>query len=176
MKQHECTATKKEIQKQRLKQWRIDNPEKRKAQRVREYQNSAEKLKAYAAEQRLNNPEKTREACRNSYAKTSVEVLRARRKSNYDNNPLIKECKLSDMSLRHKRIRQSMPEWAKEEVKTIYAEARRMSRELNIQYSVDHIYPLNGETISGLTVPSNLRVIKSSDNSRKSNKMVEDIV
>jgi hypothetical protein len=51
-----------------------------------------------------------------------------------------------------------------------------MSEETGEMYHVDHIIPLKGQKVSGLTVPANLRVIPASENAKKSNKLVEDIV
>jgi hypothetical protein len=38
------------------------------------------------------------------------------------------------------------------------------------EYELDHIVPVKGELVSGLHVPSNLRVVKRSTNQRKQNR------
>lgn len=57
-------------------------------------------------------------------------------------------------------------------IKVKHAEARWMTAHTGIPHAVDHIFPLQGKTVSGLHVPSNMRVIPMRENSRKSNKII----
>ena len=45
-----------------------------------------------------------------------------------------------------------------------------MTRVCNEPFHVDHFYPLQGEKVSGLHVPANLRIITAAENIRKSNR------
>ena len=67
-----------------------------------------------------------------------------------------------------------MPCWLTEEdkiqIKNIYKEAAIRTKETGIKWHVDHIIPLQGETVSGLHIPSNLRVITAHENRSKHNK------
>lgn len=56
-------------------------------------------------------------------------------------------------------------------IKVKHAEARWMTQRTGIPHAVDHIYPLQGRSVSGLHVPANMRVIPRRENSRKHNKM-----
>jgi 5-methylcytosine-specific restriction endonuclease McrA len=60
--------------------------------------------------------------------------------------------------------RTNRPAWADlSAISSIYAEAKRLGMQ------VDHIIPLKGETVSGLHVHSNLRLLSREENRAKSN-------
>ena len=59
---------------------------------------------------------------------------------------------------------QRTPSWSNlEAIEAIYHHAPR-------GYDVDHIYPLQGKTVSGLHVPANLQYLTKSDNCSKGNR------
>lgn len=57
-------------------------------------------------------------------------------------------------------------------IKCLYQVAAMRSRESGQLWSVDHVIPLRGETVSGLHVPWNMQVITLDDNTRKNNKLI----
>jgi hypothetical protein len=67
------------------------------------------------------------------------------------------------------------PKWLTQnqlsEIECFYSEAKRLTIETGIKYSVDHIWPLRGEGFVGLHVPWNLRVIPLIDNISKGNRV-----
>jgi 5-methylcytosine-specific restriction endonuclease McrA len=67
---------------------------------------------------------------------------------------------------------QASPPWANQEaIRAIYAEASRLTKETGIPHEVDHIYPLQGETVCGLHVETNLQILTKVENIRKKNRM-----
>jgi hypothetical protein len=66
----------------------------------------------------------------------------------------------------------AMPAWVdRREVDAFYALAARVSACTGIEHHVDHIEPLQGETLSGLHVPWNLRILPGVINSAKRNRL-----
>ena len=67
-----------------------------------------------------------------------------------------------------------IPRWlTPDDFKTIeifYDTANHFTTVTGVKYAVDHYYPLQGKTVSGLHVPANLQVIPAALNLRKGNK------
>jgi hypothetical protein len=100
----------------------------------------------------------------------SVEEKRLYRKRNKDNNP---EYYKSWLNHRRRRFRQATPKWLtkeeKRQIRKLYIDAMTATRVTGIPYVVDHHYPLNGRTVCGLHIPSNLKIISREENLKKSN-------
>ena len=69
------------------------------------------------------------------------------------------------------------PNWLNEshlqQIQMFYSSASKLTKELGIKMTVDHIIPLQGKIVSGLHVPWNLQVITESENSSKGNRIVK---
>ncbi len=64
--------------------------------------------------------------------------------------------------------RLASPKWLTKEQKDKMKALYKSAKELNL--TVDHIVPVNGENVSGLHVPWNLQLLTLEENSKKSNK------
>jgi len=74
--------------------------------------------------------------------------------------------------------RKCTPPWLNKEQKRQIFKLRKTARDLEIEtgvpHHVDHIVPVMGKTVCGLTVPWNLQIITKQSNQQKSNKFVSD--
>ena len=68
----------------------------------------------------------------------------------------------------------AVPSWYTKEhqdqIASIYAERNRITEATGIPHEVDHILPMNGDTVSGFHLPDNLQIITRTENIRKGNK------
>ena len=121
------------------------------------YLKNKEKIDLYRAEYRANHKDKTTE-----YNKMYCQENKAKKRQG------------SMKYLASKSDR--TPSWLTPDDFWLMEQAYEVSRErtekYGIQFHVDHIVPLQGKTVSGLHVPSNLQVIPWYENIEKSNKFV----
>lgn len=61
------------------------------------------------------------------------------------------------------------------QIRAIYAEAEKLTKQTGVTHSVDHIVPLCNPIVCGLRVPWNMCIITLDDNIRKSNNWWPDM-
>jgi len=85
----------------------------------------------------------------------------------------------ADTSVRKRRHREATPRWLtpseRLQMRELYVQARKMTELTRERYVVDHIVPLRGESVCGLHVPWNLRIITQEENLKKSNKHIDHV-
>lgn len=148
-------------------EWQEGN--QKRAEYFRQY-NQREEVKDKKNEWYLANRERVIAAA----ATRPKEALRAYRNAWKENN--ITQIR-ADTKARRRKHRQATPKWLtrkqKSEIRQLYQIAITMTKTTGEQYVVDHIIPLRSESVCGLHVPWNLRVITREENLRKSNKLVD---
>lgn len=66
----------------------------------------------------------------------------------------------------------SHPEWSEPaEIRAVFAEADRLTKETGTPWAVDHIWPLQSDLVCGLHVACNLRAVPRRLNAKKINKL-----
>ena len=75
-----------------------------------------------------------------------------------------------------KKLKQATPPRADlEKIREIYKEAKRLTRESGVQYSVDHRIPLRGPLVWGLHVHNNLQILLHVANMQKGNNAMDQL-
>ena len=110
------------------------------------------------------------------YYLENAEEFKLYRKEHYKNN---KAAYLHYSKMRKLRIAKASPPWLTQQmiddIKNIYLESRKITDQSGILHEVDHIVPLNGESVCGLHVPWNLRIITKDENISKFNSLDQSL-
>jgi len=80
-------------------------------------------------------------------------------------------------SVRKRRHRNATPPWITKEqklqIRQMYLQAQKLTKMTGERYVVDHIIPLLNDSVCGLHLPWNLRVMTQEENLKKSNKLLD---
>jgi hypothetical protein len=75
---------------------------------------------------------------------------------------------------RRKRMAIATPRWVdRRAINALREEARRLTETTGIRHELDHIYPICSDTVCGLHVHTNLRIVTAVVNLAKSNRWEE---
>jgi len=160
---------------------RIERRETLCAEKRKHYAENQERLLAEKRANYAENIEKMRARGRAFYARNKAHI-NARAKLYHKNNPeYYKEFrkqhpeKLNAKEIKRKATKiQRTPAWLDEDdfwmMEQAYELAALRTKLFGFVWHVDHVLPLNGKTVSGFHVPTNLQVIPGKENLLKSNK------
>lgn len=155
------------------KAYREANKEKIAAKEKEYRQANKEKIAERTKKYRQENLEKVTDM-QKRYLKNNADKVLARQKRYRENNKPLRA------ALERKRQASKIcrtPAWLTESdklrINCLYQLAAMRTRESGQEWNVDHIIPLRGKNVSGLHVPSNLRVITAVENRQKYNNFFE---
>ena len=147
------------------------------------YKLHAEKIKQNRRSKYCASPEKEREASKERSALwrlNNPEKLKAQKhiKQAYkQRNP---HKVIAATAKRRAAKKHRTPHWLTNEdhwmIEQIYDLAALRTKVTGVSWHVDHIYPIQGDFVSGLHVPGNLRVVPWFENLSKGNKFPADVV
>lgn len=156
--------------------YRKNNPEKRLENSYKWRSENKERVRQQERERRLMNPERSRAASKKHYY-ANYEKERERTKEWRESNKgLINFYTSKRKAARLQRTPQWLTDFDKLKIECYYSIAAMLTRVNKEPWHVDHILPLRGKTVSGLHVPSNLRVVPAVENLRKGNRVEADRV
>jgi hypothetical protein len=161
------------------RKWYSENKDAHLMKAVEWRQNNRAKSAAYTAAYRKRHPEKLaasveagREHKKLYHKRWYALNLATKRAKNREWARLNPVAHLALCARRRAAVVNRAVPWANQEaIRAVYAEARKRTEETGIPHEVDHYYPLQGKTVSGLHVESNLRVVTADDNRSKHNFM-----
>lgn len=142
------------------------------------YRKNPDKIRAQSAAWQRDNPDKAREH-KNSWARANPDKTGAWKRANPDKERARKaawqRANPDNMRVRVARRRSKKllrtPAWADhDKIAKVYLLAAFAIELTGVPHHVDHEIPLQSKLVSGLHVHTNLRVVPSTENARKSNK------
>jgi hypothetical protein len=158
-----------------VRDWYSRNREVRSAQ-IKAYAKAhPEILNKSSAEWKKRNPErvkayveKTRAAKSEYHRKwyaVNLEDKRAKNRQWSKKNP---SKHLALCAKRRAQELQALARWADmRAIEAIYARAKQMTLETGVKHDVDHVIPLQGKTVCGLHVETNLQILVAAENRSK---------
>ena len=137
---------------ERQKAARDADPEKFNARNRKDYEDNRE----------------ARRARRKEYHEENREAIRERKKVYHRDHP---EVFRANAAKRRAAKLERTPTWSNDsaEIKELHRQAVALEELTGIKFEIDHVYPLQGEHVSGLHVAGNLQILTEAENRQKSN-------
>lgn len=158
----------------RVKAWREANPDRVAEQHKKYAKKYPEKRAANQAAWKSRNVEKVRANNKERAAKKRAEqpekIKHAKKEYAQRKKDVINAAVARRKAAKLQRTPKWLSEFDKLKIQCIYSIAAMLTKHNGEPWHVDHIVPLQGKNVSGLHVPSNLRVMRGEENVRKHNK------
>ena len=152
--------------------WRQANPETYKKALRTWWENNKDVHNARVKDWQSRNPDKLREIDRAWRSKNAVKVRQTHTEYRLKNRAKVTAWAVTAQAKRRHRV----PKWLNKddlrEIRAIYAMRQHLTEITGVIWEVDHIVPLQGRTVSGLHVPSNLQVVPKDVNRIKRNQFL----
>jgi hypothetical protein len=170
-----CARAKDRYNPEAKRAYYLENKDK-KNQQSRQYRlDNLDKLKDYQKQYNKENKEYVSLRGREYYSanKTKIDSRTKEYLKEYCKN---NKAKLAAKAAKRRAAKlQRTPKWLSEfdlqYITHLYIQARQLTLVTGIVHEVDHIYPILGETVSGLHCPLNLQIITRTENRSKINKI-----
>lgn len=161
----------------------INNSDMIKKKTNEHYHNNKESIKISRKKYREDNADKLKEVNRNyrlenqdkivSYRRLNSDKIKQTTRIYHKNNAGL----VNSITARRRASKLlATPKWLTDdhlkEIKQFYIQAKELEKLDGIKRHVDHIIPLQGETVCGLHVPWNLQILTAEENVRKKNKLL----
>lgn len=162
------------------RKWREANRERLLGKQREYWWANRERLREANKQWRKANAEKLNAKQREAYGRrrqdaANVERDRSRSKKHYEVN---RGYYAHKTKARRAIEKAASPAWLTAEdrnwIEAIYAECAEITKRTGVKHEVDHIVPLQGESVSGLHVPWNLQILTAEQNRSKGHKHADE--
>ena len=157
-----------EIKRAADRNYRALNPETLRQRDAAYYAANRERCNGSSREYWALNKDKLNQAAR-KWSRENRDKANASQARYRKNNPH----KINARAAERRRRHQMFGKIFKQEIYVVYEKAREISKCTGVPHHVDHIVPLNGQTVSGLHVPWNLQIIPAKVNQSKGARLLE---
>ena len=154
-----------------VKRWKAEHHERVLGINKAEYRRNISRKKAYTRQYTVEHKQEISEKMASRYVRDKERILSVGREWVKRNRGKVRA---KDAKRRAAQL-SATPPWLTAEqfkrIEALYIEAHRFEQIDGIARHVDHIYPLQGKTVSGLHVPWNLQILTATENWHKLAKM-----